>query len=191
MGSRERSGRRGESTPIVETRRVVSPPAALDVSPATDPSIEIDGSARWRRRSSARTRRAGCRRATRAAGRGLNHATQATAATVDNALAAVDDLYTRQRRARRAPRRCCPGARQTGSNPRPASSPGIPVTARPNPRAFYAGARIAETVGLDLDDVRLSARKGILQIYDKGEPVSARFRSTPQRPYPYHKPPQD
>ena len=73
-----------------------------------------------------------------------------------------------------------PGARQTGSNPRPASSPGIPVTARPNPRAFYAGARIAETVGLDLDDVRLSARKGILQIYDKGEPVSARFRSTPR-----------
>jgi len=36
---------------------------------------------------------------------------------------------------------------------------------------FYAGTRIAEIIGLDVDDVRLSARKGILQILGKGEKV--------------------
>lgn len=34
---------------------------------------------------------------------------------------------------------------------------------------FYAGARIAETVALDVEDVRLSARKGTLRILDKGQ----------------------
>jgi integrase/recombinase XerC len=32
-------------------------------------------------------------------------------------------------------------------------------------------ARISEAVGLDVDDVRLSARKGILRILGKGEKV--------------------
>jgi len=36
---------------------------------------------------------------------------------------------------------------------------------------FYADARIAETVALDLDDVQLSARKGVLRIYGKGQRV--------------------
>jgi site-specific recombinase XerD len=36
---------------------------------------------------------------------------------------------------------------------------------------FYAGARIAETVALDVDDVRLSARKGTLRIFGKGQHV--------------------
>jgi integrase len=36
---------------------------------------------------------------------------------------------------------------------------------------FYAGARIAETVALDVDDMLLSARKGILRIYGKGQRV--------------------
>jgi site-specific recombinase XerD len=36
---------------------------------------------------------------------------------------------------------------------------------------FYAGARISETVALDLDDVRVSARKGVLRILGKGERV--------------------
>ena len=44
---------------------------------------------------------------------------------------------------------------------------------------FYAGTRIAEIVGLDVDDVRLSARKGILRIYGKGEKV---------REIPIHRP---
>jgi site-specific recombinase XerD len=33
---------------------------------------------------------------------------------------------------------------------------------------FYAGARIAEVVALDVDDVRLSARKGTARFYGKG-----------------------
>src|SRR5512132_2501986 len=59
------------------------------------------------------------------------------------------------------------------------------VQARSSPRdralalvPFYAGARIAETVALDVDDVRLSARKGILRIYGKGE----RVREVPIHP---------
>jgi site-specific recombinase XerD len=59
------------------------------------------------------------------------------------------------------------------------------VQARSSPRdralalvPFYAGAWIAETVALDLDDVRLSARKGILRIYGKGE----RVREVPIHP---------
>jgi site-specific recombinase XerC len=47
---------------------------------------------------------------------------------------------------------------------------------------FYAGARIAEITGLDVNDVRLSARKGILRILGKGEkvreiPIHADLRS--------------
>ncbi|MGH9066359.1 MAG: tyrosine-type recombinase/integrase [Acidimicrobiales bacterium] len=60
-----------------------------------------------------------------------------------------------------------------------------PIRACPSPRdqalalvPFYAGARIAEVVALDLDDVRLSARKGILRIYGKGE----RVREVPIHP---------
>ena len=52
------------------------------------------------------------------------------------------------------------------------------VEQRPSPRdqalgliPFYAGARIAETVGLDVDDVKISARKGTLRILGKGEKV--------------------
>ncbi|MFI6739190.1 tyrosine-type recombinase/integrase [Nonomuraea sp. NPDC050451] len=34
---------------------------------------------------------------------------------------------------------------------------------------YYAGARISEVVRLDVDDVRLSARKGKLRLYGKGD----------------------
>jgi site-specific recombinase XerC len=34
---------------------------------------------------------------------------------------------------------------------------------------FYAGARIAEIVALDVDDVARSAREGMLRIYGKGQ----------------------
>ena len=43
---------------------------------------------------------------------------------------------------------------------------------------FYAGTRIAETVALDVDDVRLSARKGVLRVVGKGE----RMREVPVHP---------
>ena len=52
------------------------------------------------------------------------------------------------------------------------------VEACPSPRdraitliPFYAGTRIGEIVGLDTDDVRLSARKGTLRVVGKGEKV--------------------
>jgi site-specific recombinase XerD len=43
---------------------------------------------------------------------------------------------------------------------------------------FYAGTRIAETVALDVDDVRLSARKGVLRVLGKGR----REREVPIHP---------
>jgi site-specific recombinase XerD len=100
-------------------------------------------------------------------------------ATVNNALAAIDDLYLR-----------------TGIGPANATRADLPTIApraldkraavrflraveschSPRDRAlaltpFYAGTRIAETVALDIDDVRLSARKGILRVYGKREKV--------------------
>jgi site-specific recombinase XerD len=97
-------------------------------------------------------------------------------ATVNNALAAIDDFYTRR-----------------GLGPATAQRADLPTTApraldqratlrwlravdactSPRDRAlaaipFYAGARIAETVALDIDDVRISARKGTLRLLGKG-----------------------
>ena len=99
--------------------------------------------------------------------------------TINNALAAVDDFYTR-----------------LGLGPAGAKRAGLPKTAPralarraavkflreverwPSPRdkaialvPFYSGARISEVVGLDVDDVAMSARKGTLRIYGKGEKV--------------------
>ncbi|MGH3722449.1 MAG: tyrosine-type recombinase/integrase [Pseudonocardiaceae bacterium] len=100
-------------------------------------------------------------------------------ATVNNALAAVDDFYTR-----------------LGLGPAHAKRAELPQTAPralgrrvavkflrevqrwPSPRdkavalvPFYAGARISEVVGLDVEDVAMSARKGTLRIYGKGQKV--------------------
>jgi site-specific recombinase XerC len=36
---------------------------------------------------------------------------------------------------------------------------------------FYAGLRIGDTVALDVPDVRISARKGVLVVYGKGGKV--------------------
>jgi hypothetical protein len=99
--------------------------------------------------------------------------------TINNALAAVDDFYTR-----------------LGLGPAGAKRVGLPKTAPralarraavkflreverwPSPRdkaialvPFYSGARISEVVGPDVDDVAMSARKGTLRIYGKGEKV--------------------
>jgi integrase/recombinase XerC len=100
-------------------------------------------------------------------------------ATINNALAAIDDLYIRRHL----------GAASAARLELPATAPRAlsqrdqlrylrAVQASPSPRdqalaltPFYAGARISEIVGLDVDDVRLSARKGTLRIYGKGERV--------------------
>jgi len=85
--------------------------------------------------------------------------------TVNNALAAVDDFYTRRGLGARMPpvpisqvrARALSSGRRYGSCARSSSAP----PARPGPRLipFYAGARIAETVGLDVDDVKISAAR--------------------------------
>jgi site-specific recombinase XerD len=107
-------------------------------------------------------------------------------ATVNGALAAVDDLYIRRglgpAKAKRAevpataPRALGPKAQirylravQAGGSARDRALALVP---------FYAGTRIAETVTLDLDDVRLSARKGVLRVLGKGD----RLREVPIHP---------
>jgi len=63
---------------------------------------------------------------------------------------------------------------------------------------FYVGARIAEMVRLDVDDVRLSARKGTVRLYGKGGSPNSSKRwppssgSSPTRPpTPAPPPPPD
>jgi integrase/recombinase XerD len=100
-----------------------------------------------------------------------------SSATINNALAAIDDFYTR-----------------TGLGPAAADRLDLPTLAphaleddqtilrwlravRATPSArdralvltpFYAGARITEAVRLDLDDITRSARKGTIRFYGKG-----------------------
>ncbi len=99
--------------------------------------------------------------------------------TVNNALAAVDDFYTRRGLgAANATRADLPQSAPRTLSRRTAVRFLRAVEQRPSPRdqaltliPFYAGARIAETVGLDVDDVKISARKGTLRILGKGEKV--------------------
>lgn len=96
--------------------------------------------------------------------------------TINNTLAAVDDFYTRRglgpataRREtlpRRAPKAL--SARETVRYLRAVERCG---SARDTVIAllpFYTGLRISEVVGLDVDDVALSARKGTLRVHGKG-----------------------
>ena len=98
-------------------------------------------------------------------------------ATVNSALAAIDDLYLRQglgpaRAARAELPTIAPRALEKRDAIRFLRA--VERARSPRDRAlaltpFYAGTRIAETVALDLDDLRLSARKGILRVCGKGE----------------------
>jgi len=100
-------------------------------------------------------------------------------ATVNNALAAVDDFYIRHglgpasaarvETTAAAPRALDKRAQlrylravQACSSPRDQALALVP---------FYAGARISEIVALDIDDIARSARKGVLRILGKGERV--------------------
>ncbi len=97
-------------------------------------------------------------------------------ATINNALAAVDDFYTRAGLgAAKAERLDLPSVA-----PRALTGKAVLRWLRAanavdsvRDRAlaltpFYAGARIAEVVALDVDDVRLSALKGTVRFYGKG-----------------------
>lgn len=107
-------------------------------------------------------------------------------ATINNALAAVDDFYTRRglgpARAKRAE---VPAAapRALGAKAQIRYLRAVQACGSTRDRAlglvpFYAGTRIAETVALDVDDVRLSARKGVLRVVGKGQ----REREVPIHP---------
>jgi site-specific recombinase XerD len=114
-------------------------------------------------------------------------------ATVNSALAAFDDFYIRRGLGAASAKRAeIPDAGPRALDHKAQLQYLRAVQARSSPRdralelvPFYAGARIAETVALDVDDVRLSARQGILPIYGKGS-ESGRSQSTPScaRPLP-------
>lgn len=112
-------------------------------------------------------------------------------ATVNNALAAVDDFYTRRGMGRSAAKRTdvpatSPRALDTRAQLRWLRA----VEAHPSPRdralagvPFYAGARIAETVRLDTSDfdtadLDTATRTGVLRIHGKGD----RIRDLPLHP---------
>ena len=107
-------------------------------------------------------------------------------ATVNGALAAVDDFYIRRGLGpARALRVDLPDAAPRALEPRVQVRYLRAVDGCPSPRdqalalvPFYAGARISEVVALDVDDVRHSARKGVLRILGKGE----RVREVPIHP---------
>lgn len=97
-------------------------------------------------------------------------------ATINNTLAAVDDFYARRglgpaaARREALPRRA-PKAlthREVLRYLRAVEHRGSTRDALVALLPFYAGLRIGEVVGLDLDDVSLSARKGQLRVRGKG-----------------------
>jgi len=106
--------------------------------------------------------------------------------TVNNALAAVDDFYLRLGLGAASAKRAeLPKLAPRALGRREAVKYLREVEHRPSTRdraialtPFYAGARIAEVVGLDVNDVRLSARKGSLRILGKG----AKVREVPVHP---------
>jgi len=110
--------------------------------------------------------------------------------TINTALAAIDDFYTRRGL----------GPASAGRLDLPAQAPRAldaktalrwirAIAARTAPRdrvlallPLYAGLRVSETVALDVGDVRLSARKGTLRVRGKGGkprdlPVHAQLRT--------------
>jgi site-specific recombinase XerD len=97
-------------------------------------------------------------------------------ATINNTLAAIDDFYTRRglgpatARREALPRRA-PKALSNREVVRYLRAVEHCGSARDTVVAllpFYAGLRISEVIGLDVDDVALSARKGSLRVRGKG-----------------------
>lgn len=97
-------------------------------------------------------------------------------ATINNTLAAIDDFYTRRglgpatarREAlpQRAPKALT--AREVVRYLRAVEHCGSARDTVVALLPFYAGLRVGEVVGLDLEDVALSARKGTLRVRGKG-----------------------
>jgi site-specific recombinase XerD len=112
--------------------------------------------------------------------------TKRKASTVNAHLSALDDFYRRRGLGpANAKRQELPKAAPRALDPR-AKVKWLRAVERAAPRdkalaytEFYAGARGAETVALDLDDVRMSARKGHLVVrHGKG----GKYREVPLHP---------
>jgi integrase/recombinase XerC len=112
---------------------------------------------------------------------------KAAPTTINNTLAAIDDFYTRRgigpAAARRedAPPRDAPRALSNQQARRFLRM----VEQEPSMRnkvvallPYYAGLRIGEVVGLDVDDVAISARKGQMRVLGKGRD-GGKVRSVP------------
>lgn len=99
--------------------------------------------------------------------------------TINTALAAIDDFYTRRGLGpAAADRLTLPAQAPRALDAKTALRWLRAIQACPAPRdrvlallPFYAGLRIGETVALDTGDVRLSARKGSLRVRGKGATV--------------------
>lgn len=107
-------------------------------------------------------------------------------ATVNNALAALNDFYTRRGLGPADVKRAeLPEAAPRALDPRDRVVFLREVERWPHARdraialvPFYAGARIFEVVALDVEDVRMSRRIGELRLYGKGGKV----RTVPLKP---------
>ena len=140
--------------------------AVVDGDPLTDPAARDQAVGDWRAY--------------------LVTAANQAPATVNNALAAVDDFYARRGMGRATVERTSvPGkaprfldrssqlrwlrAAESDPSPRDRALASLP---------FYAGARIAETVRLDTRDVATSGHQGVLRIHGNG----GRIREVPIHP---------
>jgi site-specific recombinase XerD len=100
-------------------------------------------------------------------------------ATINNAFAAVDDFYIRRglgpaNADRIDPPTTAPRALTKRATTRWLRAVEAWLSCRDRAIAaipFYAGARIAEVVRLDVDDVRRSRRKGLLRIHGKSDKI--------------------
>lgn len=106
---------------------------------------------------------------------------------INNTLAAIDDFYTRRGLGPAAARREDPPPRDASralSNQQARRFLRM-VEQEPSMRnkvmallPYYAGLRIGEVVGLDVDDIAISARKGQMRVLGKGRD-GAKVRSVP------------
>jgi site-specific recombinase XerD len=140
--------------------------AGQDGDPLTDPTARDEAVRRWRT--------------------DLLSVTRQAPSTVNNALAAVNDFYTRRGIGRAVAERADLPPKPPRALDKRAQLRWLrAVAASPSLRdralagtPFYAGTRIAETVRLDTGDVRISGRTAVLRIHG----TAGRIRDVPIHP---------